>query len=71
MTVKQTINDQCVSVRPVYRGGVQAAYWADIVNERALLRKRSNEAVIDAVFPNRLVRDCRRTFLSRRAASVR
>jgi hypothetical protein len=38
MTVKQTINDQCVSVRPVYRGGVQAAYWADIVNERALLR---------------------------------
>jgi putative transposase len=35
------------------------------------VRKRSNEAVIDAVFPNRLVRDCRRTFLSRRAASVR
>ena len=41
--------------------------WRDIV----VIRKRSNPTVADAVFPHRLSKDCRRTFLSGRAASVR
>lgn len=38
-TVTKIINGQRVSARAVYRGGVQPAYWAGIVNERTLPRQ--------------------------------
>ena len=39
MTVNKIIKGQRVAARAVYRGGVQPAYWTDIVNERSLPRR--------------------------------
>jgi hypothetical protein len=37
--IDKTINGQRVSARPVYKGGVQPAYWAATVNQRSLPRQ--------------------------------
>lgn len=37
--IDKTINGQRVSARPVYKGGIQPAYWAATVNQRSLPRQ--------------------------------
>lgn len=37
--IDKTINGKHVTARPVYKGGVQPAYWAATVNQRSLPRQ--------------------------------
>jgi hypothetical protein len=34
--IDKTINGKQVTARPIYKGGVQPAYWAATVNQRSL-----------------------------------
>lgn len=36
--IKKIINGKQVTARPIYKGGVEPAYWSAIVNERSLPR---------------------------------
>lgn len=40
--INKTINGQRVSARPVFKDGVQPAYWAATVNERTLAKQFSS-----------------------------
>ncbi len=42
VTIKRTINGQCVAARPVFKGGAQPAYWAATVNNQSLPRPFSS-----------------------------